>query len=200
MNLTVWTPRYAVNRIKVAIYQKLSKNDPWLTLDSITFIEKYLRSSDAGIEWGSGRSTIWFAKKVKSLLSIETDRMWYEKIREKLIEENLYNVELKITAGETYESLLEQCIDISEESIDFVLIDGAINRHLTAEICIPLLKKGGLLIIDNINWYMHSPYGNAPDSVTELKSEWTTVSEILRSWRCYWTTNGVTDTAIWFKP
>lgn len=201
MNLRYWilNPSYIKNRIKLLIWQKQHKDYPWITSDAVNFLSGYLSSTDIGLEWGSGQSTVWFAKRVKSLLSIETDRMWYEKVRAKLIEENLHDVELKITAGDTYESLLEQCADISEESIDFVLVDGAINRHLTTEICIPLLKKGGLLIIDNINWYMPSPYGKAPDSVMELKPEWTTVSEMLRGWRCYWTTDGVSDTAIWFK-
>ena len=200
MNFRVWTPRYITNRIKVVIHQQLHRSDPWLTADSITILNKHLQSSDNGLEWGSGRSTIWFGKRINTLVSVETNREWHEIVSNKIAHEGLHNIKLKFTAGKTYSNLLEQTKNISNDSLDFVLIDGAVNRHLTTEISIPLLKKGGLLIIDNINWFMPSPYGLAPDSITELRPEWTAVSELIQNWKSLWTTNGVTDTAIWFKP
>ncbi|MDH4027211.1 MAG: class I SAM-dependent methyltransferase [Nitrospirota bacterium] len=200
MNFKIWTPRYLLNRIKVAIHHQLYKDDPWLTKDSIAYLEKHLRPSDSGLEWGSGRSTIWFGKRVKSLISVETDGKWYKTVNNKIAGNGLHNIQIRITAGDTFAHMSEQITDIPEDSLDFVLIDGAVTRHITTELSIPLLKTGGLLIIDNINWYMPSPYGYAPDSVTEIKPEWAKVFEKVRHWKCHWTTDGVTDTAMWIKP
>ena len=80
MNLKVWTPKYALNRIKLALRQQLNRDEPWLTSNAVSFLSCYICSSDVGLEWGSGRSTIWFAKKVKQLTSIETNEVWFNSV------------------------------------------------------------------------------------------------------------------------
>ena len=67
---------------------------------------------------------------------------------------------------------------------------------------IPKIATGGLLVIDNINWFLdhptHSPasrYKKGPASPT-----WARLEEQLAAWRMIWTSSGVTDTAIWIKP
>lgn len=198
MNLKIWSPRYAKNRIQIGIRKFFHKDQPWLTSGAINFLKGYLRHNDFGLEWGSGRSTIWFAKRVNRLISIETNPTWYNKVQATLQDDNLQNATLRFVAAEPYSEYLKECADIPEDSLDFVLIDG-IHRHLAATVSIPLLKEGGLLIIDNINWYIPSPFGYAPESVKRIKPEWSPVAERLKGWRCFWTTDGVTDTAIWFK-
>ncbi|MFZ2171686.1 MAG: class I SAM-dependent methyltransferase [Methylococcaceae bacterium] len=200
MNTKIWTPRYAFNRIKLAFWEKTHNDDPWLTRDSINLLKSILKPSDVGLEWGSGRSTIWFAKKVKRLTSIETDKNWIESVKSRLISLKLNNVELIYAPEKESSEYIKKCINIHESSIDFALIDGSHSRELAAGVSIPLLKPGGLLIIDNINWYITSPFGTAPNSVKETRPEWRELEDLLKRWRCYWTTSGVTDTAIWFKP
>ncbi|MBN4054640.1 class I SAM-dependent methyltransferase [Nitrospira defluvii] len=197
MNIKVWTPRYIANRIKLAIRQQLYKDEPWLTSDAVKFLDKYLLFSDVGLEFGSGKSTVWFAKRIRKLTSIETDYSWYLRVDAALTNNNFKNVNLKIVPQEPYTKYINVS-SIPEESLDFVLVDGH-HRHTATEISIPLLKKGGLLIIDNINWYIPSPFSIAPGSVRETKHEWIPIIEKLYAWRCYWTTDGITDTAIWFK-
>ena len=198
MNFKIWTPRYILNRTKVAIRHKFNRDEPWLTGESIDFLNSYLDSSDIGLEWGSGRSTIWFAKKVMQLTSIETNEIWFNTVKELLTTNKLNNVNLKLRPEEPAEEYLDT-EGINDESLDFVLVDGMIYRHLAALVSIPLLKTNGLLIIDNINWFIPSPYGNAPSSVSKILSEWESIYDNFKNWRCFWTSDGVTDTAIWFK-
>lgn len=200
MNPAIWTPRYAINRTKLAIWEKIHNDEPWLTPDSISFLKSFLKASDIGIEWGSGRSTIWFSKKVDRLISIETDKGWYDSVKVRLNSMNRDNVELIYAPDKESSEYIKKCINISENSIDFALIDGSHSRDVAAKVSIPLLKSGGLLIVDNINWYVTSPFGSAPKSVRETRTEWRALEQSLKQWRCYWTTSGVTDTAIWFKP
>jgi hypothetical protein len=201
MNIRQWiqNPKYVKDRIKLAVRQLIHKNLPWLTYDCIKFLDSYLRTSDNGLEWGSGRSTIWLAKRTKSLISIETNNKWYQRVNSERLKENLTNVSIRLTVSEPYTLYLSQCQDIPDSSLDFVLVDGE-HRHLVAQACTTKLKEGGLLIIDNINWYLPSPFGLAPGSVKGIENQWLLVNNILKDWRCFWTTDGVTETAIWFKP
>ena len=199
MNPKIWTPRYVKNRIRLAIRQKLYKEHPWLVLDSVNFMENYLKPQDRGLEWGCGRSTVWFAKRIGVLTSVETDKTWHGLVSSKLADAELVNVDLHLVSKDDPEEYLKPASVLAYESLDFVLVDGQ-HRHLAVTTSLPLLKKGGILIIDNINWYIPSPFGFAPASVKDVLPEWSGVFSLLKSWRCFWATDGVTDTAIWFKP
>jgi len=73
------TPRYVYYRLLDIWHQKRHPDHPWLTPQAIKILQSWLRPTDKGIEWGSGRSTIWFGRRVAHLLSIEHDTVWYEK-------------------------------------------------------------------------------------------------------------------------
>ena len=64
-----------------------------------------------------------------------------------------------------------------------------------------VIRPGGVLIIDNINWFVpntsRSPSSRRSDFASEV---WKEVYNKLKDWRCIWTTSGVTDTAFFFKP
>lgn len=78
------SPRYIKNRIMVLWDQCQHPKNPWLTADSVKLLEQLLQPSDVGVEFGSGRSTIWFVNRVKQLTSIENNSVWYESIKKKL--------------------------------------------------------------------------------------------------------------------
>ncbi|MER8370170.1 class I SAM-dependent methyltransferase [Mesorhizobium sp. M1378] len=203
------TPRYIANRIALAIDQQLRPGDPWITRSAIGALDTLLRASDVGVEFGSGRSTKWFANRIAKLTSVEHNRKWYEKVRDSLSSRNVTNVDyLLVEANSTdvkananaYTSVLQ---NYSDESIDFALVDGA-YRGTCAYRVIPKLKRGGVLVIDNVNWFLPSSstapesrsYSDGPDTA----ENWPEVHRTLESWRKIWSTNGVWDTAIFFKP
>ena len=53
---------------------------PWLTNDANDILACYLKQTDVGLEFGSGRSTLWFAKHTHYITSVEHDRGWYERV------------------------------------------------------------------------------------------------------------------------
>ena len=55
-----WTPTYIRDRIINILDALAHPADPWLTRQSINIIKKLIKPEDIGLEFGSGRSTIWF--------------------------------------------------------------------------------------------------------------------------------------------
>ncbi|HKQ50076.1 MAG TPA: hypothetical protein VJZ71_18515 [Phycisphaerae bacterium] len=203
-----WTPRYLINRFRLGVYEVLHPNAPWLTPAAVGFLDAHLKKSDVGLEFGSGRSTAWFAGRIAHLTSIEHDRAWYEKVAPRLAAEGLTNVEYHLCESDQGDEGADRtdyvrCIDrFADKSLDFVLVDG-IYRSACAVRVIPKLRPGGMLAVDNINWYLpcssHAPNSRRA-SQGPVSSEWGRFHEATRNWQCVWTTSGVTDTAIYLKP
>ena len=100
---------------------------------------------------------------------------------------------------EDYISILKS---LKNNSLDFVLIDGKF-RETCAVGVLNKLKVGGVLVLDNVNWFIPCEKSNSPDSLKledGFKSEvWEHFYNVTSSWRFIWTTNGVSDTGIWIK-
>lgn len=201
-----WTPHYIFYRLSEIIYQHKFPDHPWLTKAANAILESFLTSDDVGLEFGSGRSTIWFAKKIKFLTSVEHNEEWFTKVKAILQKEKIENVRY-ILAPENAENkdvpeYLAVFNDLKIESLDFVLVDG-IYRDMCACACIKCIKRGGILILDNANWYLPSN-SKSPNSRSTLANpvldDWAKFEKLTESWRCIWTTNGVSDTVVFFKP
>jgi hypothetical protein len=198
-----WTPTYLRDRVSLALYELRNPGVPWLTSSMVQFLESWLKPSDIGVEWGSGASTRWFASRVSHLTSIEYNKVWFKKIQNDLECCNIMS-HVDYRYFEQSDHLYYDFIDeLADNSLDFCLVDGAV-RDECAYRALNKVKPGGLLIIDNINRYMprlppskspHSLHGS--DYPTHL---WQAICKQLDGWRCFWTTNGVTDTAAWVKP
>lgn len=57
---------------------------PWVTYPAIHFLSKRLRKSFRLFEYGSGRSTLWFAERVGEVVSVEHDANWHDKLKRSL--------------------------------------------------------------------------------------------------------------------
>jgi SAM-dependent methyltransferase len=193
------------DRLALMVYERRHPNAPWLTEQASRFLDDWLRPDDEGLEWGSGRSTAWLGARVKKLVSIEHDRAWYDKVAETLRQQGLRNVEYHLVPTDQHGSdphaYVGICATIPAASLDFVLVDGVL-RDLCAEAALDLLKVGGLLVLDNSNWYLPhatrspSSVGRHGTSPTEI---WLRVAKRLEAYRLVWTSSGVTDTAFFVK-
>ena len=198
-----WTPRYIVNRLQLMAYAGRYPDLPWLTQAMNDFLASWLKPTDRGAEFGSGRSTIWFARRIAHLTSVEHDTAWHAEVSGRLQAQALHQrIDYLFAAQE--EQYVAAARGLAPASLDFCLVDG-ICRDRCALACIDKLKPGGALIVDNINWYLpHSPKSRAPASRgpgdTCESPDWETFAQTVANWRCFWTSNGITDTAAWFKP
>ena len=202
------TPRYIYNRTRQFIYERGHADAPWLTPAAIGLLESLLRPADRGVEFGSGRSTVWFARRVAALTSVEHDERWHEAVAGKLKAQAIGNVDY-ILAPEDQpaerggdSAYARVALSFSDASLDFVLIDGH-YRDYSAKFILPKIKPGGMLIIDNANWYLPSR-SKAPNSGAVKPGQqtplWAEIAEEVLHWRTIWTSSGVTDTAIFVRP
>ena len=203
-----WKPRYVYNRTKLMLYERCNPDYPWLTADAVRLLTSMLRPSDEGVEYGSGRSTLWFAERVSKLTSVEHNEEWYATVSGKLKHRGLANVDYILAPrdqpgelGGTSEYTLT-ALKFADASVDFALIDGLYRDYVTRYM-LPKIKSGGLLIIDNVNWCLpsrtNSPYSRTP-GLGPNGPVWEELAGKLGEWRTIWTSSGVTDTAIFVKP
>lgn len=201
------TPRYVYNRVRDLVYQRAHPADPWLTPAAIDLLGTLLRPADRGAEFGSGRSTLWFAARVASLTSVEHDARWYEGVTAQLKDQGIGNVEyILVPEGQPTEygdgPYARKALEFPDASLDFALVDGY-YRDYCAKFIMPKVKPGGILVIDNINWSLpceSKAPGTRPAGLGPVTSVWGEISAELAGWRTIWTSNGVWDTAIFFKP
>ena len=146
---------------------RLDKELPWLTKGSIGFIEQHIKKQDMVLEFGSGASTLFFARRAQKVISFESggysirhgviDRSvtWFKKLSQRLKKNHLINVELYLIQGYPRSAIPYKYIinSLPDKYFDWVLVDGA-NRVLCIDMCRDKLKSGGYMIIDN---YDHTP-------------------------------------------
>ena len=204
-----WTPRYVVDRLQLMFYARSHPDVPWLCRDAIEILNCWLKPTDRGFEWGSGRSTLWLAQRVSHLTSVEHDEAWAHKVTEKLRANGAaHRVDYHLAPDGKEERFDSQYVGIVHELrpgvLDFCLVDG-VSRDHCALACLDKLKPGGIIIIDNVERYVpRVPKSPGPEARTMEQGPasrmWGRFVQATAEWRCIWTTNNVWDTAVWFKP
>jgi predicted O-methyltransferase YrrM len=200
------TPRYVGNRLRDLAYQRAHPAAPWLTPAAIGMLTTLLHSTDRGLEFGSGRSTLWFADRIGSLTSVETNRHWHDEVSGKLKDRGIGNVEYILVPEDRPSQTGDHeyartALAFPDASLDFALVDGY-YRDYSAKYVLPKVKPGGLLIIDNINWHLPTASkapGTRPPGLGPATTTWSEVWREIEGWRRIWTSNGVWDTSIFFK-
>ncbi len=187
--------RYIVARIKNYVYFRNNKDLPWMTKEANDFLIKNLKKDMVLLEFGSGRSTHFYASNVEQVFSREHHKEWFEKVSNDL--KHFYNVDYKF-----YESLdtYADTSEIEDNSLDIVIVDGR-NRVNCLLNSIDKLKIGGLLVLDNAERYMIYPTLSPAKYVRDDRNQkWIEAEKILkdRFWR-YDTTDNVSDTLFFFK-
>jgi len=187
-------PVYLLRRVAYKFYELRRPDEPWLSQDAIRCCAALLNQEMVGLEWGSGRSTAWFARRLKHLHSIEHEKGWHEKIRERLKEFGVSNVSYRyipldhdpnlptVPRYEVPPAYVSVINEFAEEYFDMVIVDGH-YRQACILAALPKLKAGGYLLVDNTNWLPLSEWNIPPD--------WKLVHR---------SSNVMTETSIWQKP
>jgi len=172
----------------------------WLCPDAVQFLEEWLEPVDIGFQWGSGDSTLWLAKRVRHLTSVEYDPARAPKVRAQLLAEGLdervtYHLESHGNAKESLDAPYVRLIDsFADRSLDFSLVSGPL-AFACCLASILKLKSSGLLILEKADRYL-----SHNGELTTSEARWIDVVWHLAPWRQVWTTNGLSETAIFIKP
>src|SRR4051794_40547197 len=123
------TPRYVVNRLRWELFQRRHPDAPWVTPDAVRLLDTLLRPTDVGLELGSGRSTLWLAKRCKRLMSVEHIEDWYVRVREMIAAQGVTNVDYHLIVP-TGNGIGDPCAYLDfihalpDASLGFALSDG----------------------------------------------------------------------------
>lgn len=162
----------------------LSDGLPWITFRAIDWLDSYLTSSMRVFEYGAGGSTLFFAKKVDSVVSVEHDAGFFSIVQDILHRREIKNCQLMLKPPERcddksrdyaslqskykewcFESYVKSIDDFPDNSFDLVLIDGRARvpciRHALGKV-----KRGGAIMLDNSDRpayvQAHTILGNLP--------------------------------------
>jgi len=193
--------KYYYYRLRQKLYEKKYPDHPWMTSESIKLLDQLIKPEDIGLEFGSGRSTVWFGKRCKHLTSFEHHNGWYETVIRKLDAANITNIEYfqkDLDALPLQSDYFNAVKTFDDDSLDFVIVDGK-YRDIIAIEGSKKIKKGGLLVLDDAHRYLPNKFsipasiGNSGNSISANWKEFIRVTEI---WRKIWTTDGVSATLI----
>jgi hypothetical protein len=156
------------------------------------------------------------------LVSYETDPSYYARVAATLRAEHLTNVDYRLIPHdfegegdeqEMHRNPVVRAVDqFGDETLDYALVDSAPRGCLSRGIA-PKIKHGGLLILDNANWFLPPPpqvqppapgsvsavFGT-PGSQTPHHECWPAFVRETAGWQQRWSSNGVQMTLILVKP
>jgi hypothetical protein len=119
---------------------------PWWPMPVIPIIETYLRSKECDvIEFGSGGSTRWLSERARSVIAIEDNSEWFEKVKRDLDLKNRRNAAVKFCPNDSYFDL--SWIDDGRK-FDLAIVDGS-WRWRCVENVFSYMKPSGIIYLDN---------------------------------------------------
>jgi len=122
---------------------------PWYTYPAIDYLRRLDTSGMRVFEYGCGFSTLFWAAKSKSVVSIEDNSEWFQKVKSSMPG----NVSLHLIRDpDQYIHAINDKTVGTDELYDVIIID-AKHRNETARAAIARVSPGGLLILDNSDWY-----------------------------------------------
>lgn len=203
-----WTPRYIKDRVQLRLWERRHPDAPWLVAEAVALLERWLRGSDVVVEFGSGRSTIWLAARVGRVVSVEHDATWHARVVTQLSAATVTNVEYHhasippaADADVQEAAYLLPAVQALDGPADMILVDGILRDAATLW-ALGHVRSGGIVVIDNANRYLP----HATESPASLgrngappSERWRMVAETVAGWRKAWFSNGVTDTAVFFR-
>lgn len=146
-----WLRRSFSSILYHRIYRKRHPESPYYVPAVVKFLSKLLKDKQTKVfEWGSGISTIWYAKNVESLVAIEHNEVWYHKVIGWLEIDKLKNVDLKYIPplNGSFQAYAQSILKYDDEFFDVIAVDGR-DRVNCVKQAVNKVKLGGYLILDD---------------------------------------------------
>jgi predicted O-methyltransferase YrrM len=151
---------------------------PWIVPAAIGWLRRRIRSDWSVLELGSGRSTVWFARRAGRVTSFEDDEFWADRTRNRLEEAGLGNVDLGVGP---VEALPDAVAALPDASFELVVVDFLESPEVTrVDVLKPAMRRvraGGFLLLDDSDRPGYAPaYDLLADwrgrRFTGMKDEW----------------------------
>jgi hypothetical protein len=150
----------------------LAARIPWIPFECIDYLKHLVKPGFHVFEYGSGGSTLFFASRVRKLVSVEHDPAWHAEVSRVIRDERLDHCDYRLLPpanretrgvpdaptfvtytgdgfpGVTFTDYARSIEEFPDASLDMVSVDGRARNS-----CIfhakPKVKPGGYLVLDN---------------------------------------------------
>jgi predicted O-methyltransferase YrrM len=129
---------------------------PWISYDAIHTLENIIKPESKVLEFGSGMSTIWYAKKAREVYSVEDDAQWYDLALRNFESLGIKNVKYEFAkTAEEYASFGLKW----RTNFDLIIVDGSVRSECIRN-SLALLTEKGALYLDNSDKHSTSEGGD----------------------------------------
>ena len=118
---------------------------PWWPGGVIRAIEAAIRPDWQVLEFGSGRSTVWLARRAGHVTAIEDHADWFKRITGELLASGIANVDYRFASDPDRYANPE---GFQPRSLDLAIVDGSV-RSGCIRTALDLVKPGGLVYLDD---------------------------------------------------
>ena len=128
------------------LLQSVDKNKnpiPWFSYPFIDFLTPRLTKDLVLFEFGSGNSTLFFAKRVKEVISVEHNKEWYQIVNST----KPSNVKLIQTESDSVTDYVGYFSNLKEK-VDIIIVDGLLRNECLIN-SINKLSENGVIILDD---------------------------------------------------
>ncbi len=139
---------HLVSTFKYSAIDNKSLPIPWYTYPAIEYIKQLDFSQKKVFEYGSGNSSLFWASISKSVISVEENQEWHKKVCH-----SNHFTNLNVNLVQSEELYINHILSYQED-FDVIIIDGNFSRYKCAQIAVKKLRKGGLIILDNSDWWV----------------------------------------------
>jgi hypothetical protein len=161
-------PKY-LKYLFVTLKSPLDSGMPWLNFDTKEWLDKNLNKEMVVFEYGCGGSTLYFAPRVKKIISVEHDQAWYAVVKEKLVTRGFTNHELycyppenasintnilhlssdkQYFINKSFQKYIEKINSYPDNYFDLIIVDGRARNGCINNL-IPKIKNNGYVLLDN---------------------------------------------------
>lgn len=154
----LYLPRY-LRYLPVKGVQPLDVELPWYSFSAIDFLAHHVTSSSVVFEWGGGGSTLFWARRARQVICVESSDTWADRLETVLDNLGVSNVTVlrHYFDPQSKESFKESeylnCID--DYSADVVVIDGYEESVQLRPLCFYKAEskaRSGLTIVLDDSW------------------------------------------------
>jgi hypothetical protein len=149
-------PRYISQNV-LARSSPLDLELPWFSYGAIDFLTTFLRPDTTVFEFGSGGSTLFFARRCAQVDSVEDDPVWAARVRDRAVQLGLTNMRIAQCPfdfvnpeGFEHSAYLGQ---VRQDLYNVIVVDGADNDYTIRPICFRTaedqIKPGGIIVVDD---------------------------------------------------
>lgn len=130
---------------------------PWFSYAAIDFLEDFLQPEMSVCEYGSGGSTLFFARRTRSVHSIEDNADWYQRVSQRIKQESINNVSLTLCPFDFKNpkgfDQSEYLHAMPDKPFDVIVVDGSEEWTQVRPICFEKaqdrIKPGGIIVVDD---------------------------------------------------